>query len=136
MALKLATGVASSMADAITAKVNAGAGAGTLKVYTGSQPATVATAATGTLLATFTLADPALAAAVAGVADFDFSPTVTATAGATGTAGWFRIADSDGNGVLDGAVSTSGAELNVSNTSWTSGGLISLNSGTLTQPTS
>lgn len=136
MALTLATSVASALADAITTAADAGASAATLKVYTGSKPATVETGATGTLLATFTLADPVAAAASAGIATWDFSPAVTATVAATGTAGWFRVADSTGAGVLDGTVGTSGADMTVSSTSWTSGGLVSLNSGTFTQPTS
>ena len=50
--------------------------------------------------------------------------TWTGTAGATGTAGWFRLQTAgDGGGSsstderLDGAISTSGAELNMSSTS-------------------
>lgn len=136
MAITLATAVASDMADAVIAAASAGAGAPTLKVYTGSKPANVETAVTGTLLATFTLTDPAAAAAAAGVATFDFDPDISATVAADGTAGYFRIADSDGTGVLDGTVGTSGADFNVSSTTWTTGGLVSLTAGTLTQPTS
>lgn len=135
MTIRLSTAVASDMADAVTAAVDAGAAAGTLKVYTGSKPATVETAASGTLLATFTLTDPAAAAAAAGVATLDFDPDLSATVAANGTAGWFRIADSDGNGVLDGDVSTTGADLNFSSVAWTSGGTVELSTGTITQPT-
>ena len=72
MTVRLAVSLASSMADAVTAAVDSGSGAGTLKVYTGSKPATVETAASGTLLATFTLTDPAAAGAVSGVSTLDF----------------------------------------------------------------
>lgn len=59
---------------------------------------------------------------------------------ATGTAGWFRIYSdaSDTKGAstsfkrLDGAISTSGAELNLSSTAVTSGGTFSINAGTFT----
>lgn len=135
MTIRLATATASAMADAVTAKVDAGAGAGTLKVYTGTKPATVETAATGTLLATFTLTDPAAAAAAAGVATLDFDPDLSTTVAADGTAGWFRIADSTGTAVLDGDVGTSGADLNFSSVTWTTGGTVTLTTGTLTQPT-
>lgn len=135
MAIRLATTVASSMANVVTAAVDAGAAAGTLKVYTGAKPATVETAASGTLLATFTLADPSAAAAVATVATFDFDPDISATVSASGTAGWFRIADSDGNGVLDGSVGTSGADLTFSTVAWVSGGTVALTTGSVTQPT-
>ena len=53
----------------------------------------------------------------------------------SGTAGWFRIADSDANGVLDGDVGTSGSDLNFSSVAWTSGGTVELSTGTITQPT-
>lgn len=135
MAIRLATAVASSMANVVTAAVDAGAAAGTLTVYTGGKPATVETAATGTLLATFTLTDPAAAAAVATVATFNFDPDLSATVAASGTAGWFRIADSNGVGVLDGTVGTAGADLTFSTVAWVSGGTVALTTGTVTQPT-
>lgn len=134
MAISISSGLATSIADVVTAAVDAGSGAGTLKVYTGSKPATVATGVTGTLLATFTLADPSAAAAAAGVATWDFSPTITATVAASGTAGYFRVADSTGAAVLDGTVGTSGADLNFSAVAWTSGGTVELTSGTTTEP--
>ena len=135
MSIRLSTATASAMADVVTAQVDSGSGAGTLKVYTGSKPATVETAATGTLLATFTLTDPAAAGAVSGVATLDFDPDLSATIAASGTAGWFRIANSAGTGVLDGDCGTSGADLNFSSVSWTSGGTVNLTAGTITQPT-
>lgn len=134
MAISISSGLATSIADVVTAAVDGGSGAGTLKVYTGSKPATVATGATGTLLATFTLADPSAAAAAAGVATWDFSPTITATVAATGTAGWFRVADSTGAAVFDGTVGTSGADLIFSAVAWTSGGTVELTGGTTTEP--
>lgn len=132
----ISSALRTSIADRVTALVDAGVAAGTLKIYTGAQPAGPGTAPTGTLLVTFTLTDPAFAAAVAGVADLDADPDLSAIAGNTGTAGWFRIADSDGNGVLDGAVATSGSQLNLSSTSITSGGTVTITAGTVTAPAS
>jgi hypothetical protein len=134
MAISISSGLATAMADAVTTAVDAGSGAGTLKVYTGSKPSTVATGATGTLLATFTLADPAAAAAAAGVATWDFSPAIDATVAADGTAGWFRVADSDANAVFDGTVGTSGADLNFSSVTWVTGGTVEITGGTVTHP--
>ena len=136
MAITISTAAASAMADAITALVDAGSGAGTIKVYTGAKPATPATAASGTLLATFTLADPSSAAAVAGVATWDFDPDISATVAADGTAGWFRVADSNGNAVFDGTVGTSGADMNFSSVAWVTGGTVQITTGTVTHPTS
>ena len=136
MAVTLATGLASAMADQVTAKVDAGVAAGTLKVYTGGKPATAETAATGTLLATFTLTDPSFAAAASGVITLDADPDLSATVAASGTAGWFRIADSNGVAVMDGTVGTTGADLNFSSVAWVSGGTVTITTGTVTQPTS
>lgn len=132
--MRLSTATRNAVANQITALTDAGAGPGTLKVYSGTQPATGNDAITGTLLVTFTLTDPALAAAAAGVADFDFDPDLSATAAATGTATHFRVADSDGNTVFDGDASTSGATLNLSSTAITSGGTVTLSTGAVTAP--
>lgn len=131
--IQLASGTASALADAITTAVDAGTGAGTIKVYTGTLPTDLDP--TGdTLLATFTLVDPAAAAAAAGVATWDFSPAIDATVAATGTAGYFLVADSDAAAVFGGDVGTSAASMNFSSVSWVSGGTVSLTAGTVTAP--
>ncbi|MFF8831372.1 hypothetical protein [Streptomyces sp. NPDC015131] len=135
MALRLATAVRNAMADAVTTRVDAGAGAGTIKIYTGSQPATANDAETGTLLATFTLSDPSYGAASSGVITLAGTPKTVAAA-ATGTAGWFRVEDSTGANVYDGAVGTSGAELNLNTTALNSGVNVTITSGTFTMPAS
>lgn len=134
MATRISASAANAAADAVAALLNAGAGPGTIEVRSGAQPATVATGATGTLLGTFTLNDPAFAAAVAGVAALDVAPTVSFTGVAADTAGWFRAYDSNGVAVFDGACATSGAQLNLSTTSITIGLVVTVTSGTLTQP--
>lgn len=138
MATRLSNAARSAAADAVTALVNAGAGAGILRIYTGSQPAGPDTAASGTLLASFTLNEPAYAAAVNGVADLDVTPALSTTGAAAGTAGWFRIVDGSGGsvGVIDGDVGTSGADLNLNTTTISVGLSLSISSGTYTQPAS
>ena len=133
MAIRLADATRSALADQITTLVDAGAGAGTIKVYTGTLPTDLSTASS-TLLATFTLADPAAAAAAAGVATWDFSPAIDATVAADGTAGWFLVEDSTGADVFGGTVGTSGADMNFSSVAWVTGGTVSLTGGTVTQP--
>ena len=135
MAVRLAVALANDLANAIDDDVNAGAGAGTIKIYTGSQPATGDTAASGTLLATFTLSDPAFGAASGGTITLAGTP-LTVAASNTGTAGWFRIQDSSSNNVLDGSVGTSGNQINLNTTSITSGVNVTITSGTITMPTS
>jgi hypothetical protein len=133
MAIRLAPAAASALADRLMALVDAGAGAGTLKVYTGTLPSDLAVG-TSTLLATFTLTDPAAAAAVSGVATLDFDPDISATVAADGTAGWFLVEDSAAVDVFGGTCGTSGADLNFSSVTWVTGGLVNLATGTVTMP--
>lgn len=134
MATRISTASRNAAADAIVDLLDAGAGAGTLKIYTGPQPATGDTAESGTLLATFTLSDPAFGAASSGVAT---AAAIANTTGvAAGTAGYFRAEDSTGANVLDGSVGTSGADLNLNTTTISVGLTVSITSWTVTMPAS
>ena len=105
---------------------------GVMEIRTGSQPANADTAVSGTLLLLITKGSAAFTpgnianslifdepvAGVLGKADAD---TWSGAAAATGTAGWFRFYGSDyvntaNQLCFDGAVATSGAELNLSST--------------------
>lgn len=131
MTIKIPAATRNAMLDLLVDKADAGAAAGTIKMYTGAQPANADAAATGTLLATFTLADPAFAAAASGSVALDADPALTTTAVASGTAGWARVADSDGLTVFDGSVGTSAADFIVASTTVATGQNLSLNSGSL-----
>lgn len=133
MTYRLSNAAASAAADAVVDLVDGGASFGTIKVYTGSAPAGPGSAATGTLLLTFTLKDPAYGSASNGVATLDVTGGITATGVAAGTAGWFRVADSNGTAVFDGTV---GTDATFSTTSVTVGLVVQLTSGSYTQPTS
>lgn len=133
MAFRLPTAVRNSACDAIVDALDAGLAAATIEVRTGSQPATADTAATGTVLATFTLADPAFGTAAAGVATLLSVPRST-TGSAAGTAGWFRAKDSNGATVFDGSVGTSGADMNLNTLTISVGVAVDLTSGTVTMP--
>lgn len=133
MTYRLSNAAASAAADAVVDLVDGGASFGTIKVYTGAAPAGPGSSATGTLLLTFTLKDPAYGSASAGVASLDVSTAITATGVAAGTAGWFRVADSNGVAVFDGTV---GTDATFSTTSVTVGLVVQLTSGSYTQPTS
>jgi hypothetical protein len=137
MSVTLAAATTNALADQITTLVDVGAGAGTVKVYTGDKPATPDDTATGTLLATFTLADPAAAAAAAGVAAWDTGAGIDATVAADGTAGWFRLADSDDNPVADGDCGTTGdADLLFDSVAWISGETVTLGASSTVQDAS
>jgi hypothetical protein len=133
----LSDAAAKAAVDAVAVLCNGGS----IKIYGTAQPAGANTATSGqTLLGTLTLSATAFAASSA--SGSDGSKVVTATANtitddssadATGTAVWFRCLKSDGTTVVfDGAVSTSGAELNLASTSIVSGEDISVTSFTIT----
>lgn len=134
MSIRLATTARNVSADAVVDLIDAGAGAGTVKIYTGSQPADGDTEAAGSLLATVSFADPAFGAASSGVATATDPAGVTATG--TGTAGCFVVEDSDGNNVFNGTVTATGGggDLELATTSISSGVTIDITSFTYTQP--
>lgn len=122
--------LASAIAATVAAAIDAGSGAGTLSVYDGDMPDTTDDAPTGTLLASFTFADPSAGAPTDGVAAWDFTTPPSATVAATGNPTWGRVADSNGNVVFDGTVGTAGADFNFSSTVWVAGQTVSLDDGT------
>lgn len=134
LALGFPTATRTAMVQAILDDIDAGAAAGSVRIYNGTQPATCGTATT--LLAEATLNDPAGTVA-SGVLTLDIDPAVTdSSANATGTASWFRIVDSDGNCAVDGTVTATGGggDLTLSSTSITSGGTVTITSFTITAP--
>lgn len=135
MATRISNAARTAMADALVDLLDAGSGPGTVQIRTGSQPATVGTAATGTLLGTLTLSDPAFGAAVNGVATAG-AITGDSSADASGTAGWFRVLDSSGTAVMDGAVSGpgNGGDMILDPVAVVAGGTINITSWTVTQP--
>lgn len=135
MTTRLSVAVRNSMANSIWTAVDAGPAAGTIKIYTGSQPATPDTAASGTLLATVTLPDPSFATASSGTITGNDPAAVNPVA--SGTAGWFRVADSTGAAVYDGAVTVtgSGGELQLSNTAIGPGINVDVTALSVTVPT-
>jgi len=126
MALGIVATTRNNMLDEITADIGA---SGLLRIYDGTQPATGGTATT--LLAELPLSATAAPAASGGVLTFS-TITDDSSANATGTATWFRLATSAGAAVVDGTVSTSGADLNFDSVSFVSGGTVSVSSFTIT----
>jgi len=124
--IKLATVTATASADAVAALL----AGGSIAIRSGVRPATPGTAASGTLLASFTLNSPAFAGAVAGVAALSLSPALTATGMAAGTATWFRMLNSAAAAIMDGDV---GTDLTLSSTSIAVGTVLSITSGGYTQ---
>lgn len=105
----------------------------TLEIYSGSQPA-AGGGPTGTLIVTMTLPADAMNAASGGIATKN--GTWSGTAGASNTAGWFRVTSSAGARWYDGSVTGTGGggEIELSSTSITSGQVVAITSFSITQP--
>lgn len=103
-----------------------------ISLYTGAPPSATSTAASGTLLITWTLASDWSAAASGGVKTLSGTP-LSATGVAAGTAGYYRITDNagttcheqgtvtatggGGDATMDNVVIASGQTVNI--TGWT-----------------
>jgi len=133
--LRLSDAAANALLDAIRVLMDAGAGAATLKLYDGTQPAGPGTAITSQVLgATLTFTDPAAAGASSRTLTFS-AITQDSSADATITPTWGRIADSNGLAVFDADAGTSGKMITLGTASLTSGGPVSCSAATLTVPT-
>jgi hypothetical protein len=129
MAIKLDTGTRNAMLDAITASVG---GSAKWAIYDGTRPANVGTAVTTqTKLAELTCNATFAPAASGGVLTLN-AITQDSSADASGTATWFRIFTSGNAARIDGDVSTSGSDLNLSSTSIVATGTVSITSATFT----
>lgn len=123
--------------NALTALVTASA---TIPIYSGAQPATTLTGASGTLLSSgLTMGATPFGAATNATSN----GLATATAGAitsdtnaaaTGTAGYFRVVTTLSVVILQGNVGTSGADMNLNTTSINAGDTVALTAFTITLP--
>lgn len=105
MAVQLSAAVRNGMLDAIETVIGTSA---VLKIRTGAQPANVAAADSGTILATLNLPSDYMAAAAAG-AKAKSGTWEDTSADATGTAAHFRIYASDGmTAHMQGSVTVTG----------------------------
>jgi hypothetical protein len=127
MALAYSTTLRNARQDAITTAIGT---SGLFRIYDGSRPASGGTATT--LLAELALSSTAAGAASGGVLTFS-AITQDASANATGTATWFRIVTSGGTFVVDGSVSTSGSDLNLTTTSIVATQPVSITSCVITE---
>lgn len=118
--------------DATTALVNGG-GTGTIKIYSGAQPATTLTAASGTLGSTLTCSATAFSASTSGTSDGNATATANAitsdtNAAASITAGYFRILSGAATVIYQGNCGTSGADLNFNTLTITAGDTVAISS--------
>lgn len=131
MALQFSTTVRNARLDAIETAIGISA---VLKIRTGAQPANVATADSGTVLATANLPSDWLAAASGGT-KAKSGTWEDLSADATGTAAHFRIYASDGTTAhIQGSVTATGGggQMEVDNTSFATGQAFTITGFTLT----
>lgn len=139
MTTRISTAAAKSACDAVVDLLDGGAGAGYIEIRTGSQPATVATAASGTLLGTLTLSDPAFGNATTASPSVATASAITSdtNADASGTAGWFRGYDSAGTAIIDGSITATGGggDMTLDTVAIVAGGTIAVSAWTISHPT-
>ena len=122
--------------DAIVDRLDVG-GAGTIKIYTASQPATADTAlGAQTLLATLTFSATAFGAASNADPTVATAASITSdsSADATGTAAWARLASGGATTILDCSVGTATVDITFNTASFVSGAAIAISSLTVTLP--
>lgn len=129
MATQVSVATRNAAIDAANALINSGS----VEIRTGSAAA-VDSAPTGTVLATFTLGASAFNAASGGFATAILPAAVTASAG--GTAGHYVVKDLGGNVERNGTAGTSGTDMILNNTAFTTGDNVEITSWTFSQPTS
>jgi len=130
MAIQLSVAVRNAMLDAIETTISTSA---VLKIRTGAQPATCATADSGTVLATLTLPSDWMSAASSGSKAL-LGTWQDTSADATGTAAHYRIYASDGStcGLQGSVTATSGGgDIELQNTSIAAGQAITITAFTL-----
>lgn len=129
MAIQFAVSVRNARLDAIETDTSTSA---IMKIRTGAQPATCATADAGTVLATLTLPSDWLAAAAAG-AKAKSGTWEDTSADATGTAAHFRVYKSDGTTCqIQGSCGIGTGDLQLDNTSLATGQAFTVTSFVIT----
>jgi hypothetical protein len=130
MAAQLAAATRNAMMDAFTTNLGNN---GYLRIYSGTRPANVAAAITGTLLAELRFNASASFGASSGGVITAGAITADSSADATGTATHSRWFKSDGTtAVLDCNVAASASDINLSSVSIVATGNVSISSLTVT----
>jgi hypothetical protein len=130
MAVQFSTAVRNARLDAVETTLGTAA---KLQIFTGTAPASCADASTGTQLVEITLPSDWMAAASGG--SKAKSGTWSATAGATGTAGYFRVLLNDESVChMQGTVTVTGGggDMTIDNDAVVSGQTVTVSGFTLT----
>jgi hypothetical protein len=133
MTVQWSGGVRNAMLDAWETAIGTSA---KIRILTGSMPANCAAAESGTLLVSYSLASDWASAAASGAKSLSSLP-LSASAGATGTAGYYRITDSAGTTCHEQGTITvtgGGGDMTIDNTSIASGQTVQITAFTKTAP--
>lgn len=106
--------------DAALDARNALANSGSVEIRSGTA-ADIDSAPTGTVLATFTLGNPAFAAAASRSSSLNLPAAVTASADGTGAPYHYVLKNSGGTVMRNGTAGTSGTDMILSAATWTTG---------------
>jgi hypothetical protein len=129
MAIKYSTSIIANRLTSLNTDIGTSA---KLRIYSGSRPTNVNTAIGAQVLLVELICN-ASAFGTVGTGALTAGAIANGTAGATGTASFFRLFKSDGTtATIDGDVSTSGADLNLSSTSISSTQTVSVSSFVIT----
>lgn len=129
MAIKYSTTIIADRLTTLNTDIGTSA---KLRIYNGSRPASVNTALSGQTLLSENICNASAFGSVAAGA-LTAGAIANGTAAATGTASWFRLFKSDGTtACIDGDVGTSGSDLNLTSTSFTSGQTVTISSFVIT----
>lgn len=127
MAVTYSDAVKTARMNAVVAAIDAGTGPGVIEIGSEGMAADP-----GGVLATITLNDPC-GTVTGSVLTLAGAPLSDTSADRTGIAAEARIRDSDGSDVVTGlTVATSGADINLDNTSITTGQTVTITSATIT----
>ena len=131
MAISIAATLAQAMAAAAATDIGSGS---SIRIYSGSKPATPETAATGTLLVTI----PITGSFTASGGTLTAADPASASPAASGTAGYFRVLTSGGTAKVDGTVTATGGggDMQLGSTTITTGVPVDLGVPSFTMPTS
>jgi hypothetical protein len=130
MVVRIADSIRNTRVDDLRLGVDAGAGAGLLRIYAGSKPGTKGAAPAGLLLAELVCADPC-GSSTGGVFTLTV-PFSDSSANNTGTAAFFYLVDSTGAYVCEGDCGTSGSDLNLVTLAIIAGQPVQITSMTIT----
>lgn len=137
MSLNISTLASNDAGDALVDLIDGGsiAATGYIELRTGTKPASPQVAATGTLLATLNLSNPAFGNFSNGQATANAIAPDNNIA-ATGTATWFRIYNRDSVPIIDGDVTIQGGggDIELTSVNLVRGGTVTVDSLTAIMP--